>query len=158
MRQFCADQERATLAIGPSCRCRRVWTTHWRTCARAHGSERVIYAARKRTIDDNEDVTGKFFIVGIGWLGLRRLRVVLVGGRHAPAHCRGDVKIRLADCTVSTFSPRRTGARLGLRQKVIDLVLSVTSCFEAGPGKLRRTLIPAPAYRVPGPLERVNGS
>jgi hypothetical protein len=34
----------------------------------------------------------------------------------------------------------------------------VKPCFEAGPCTLRRRLIPAPAYRVPGPLERVNDS
>ena len=35
---------------------------------KAYGSERVIYAARKGTMNENEDATGKFFIVGSnGW-------------------------------------------------------------------------------------------
>jgi hypothetical protein len=35
---------------------------------KAHGPERVIYAARKHTMNETEDAMGKFFIVGSdGW-------------------------------------------------------------------------------------------
>jgi hypothetical protein len=52
------------LAIGPSRRFRRVWTTLRRMRAKAHSSERVIYAARKRAMNEKENAMGKCFIVG----------------------------------------------------------------------------------------------